>query len=88
QLDRTFMLGKVLAENNPDLWAAISAVMGDRLVTANELALIAVIRTALDGHDVDLAQSPGFMQTLMPALKAIFERQKALAAAALERHDE
>lgn len=88
QLDRTFMLGKVLAENNPELWAAISTVMGDRLVTANELALINVIRATLDGHDVDLAQSPSFMQALIPVLKAVVERQKALAAAALERLDE
>ena len=87
-LDRTFMLGKVLAENNPELWGTISTVLGNRLVTANELALINLIRAALDGHDVDLVQSPGFVQTLIPVLKATVERQKALAAAALERLDE
>lgn len=88
QLDRIFLLGKVVAENSPELWGAVSTVLGDRLVTANELALINLIRAALAGHDVDLAQSPGFVQTLMPELKAILERQKALATAALERLDE
>ena len=88
QLDRIFLLGKVMAENSPELWGAVSTVLGDRLVTTNELALINVIRAALDGHDVNLAQSPGFMQSLIPALKAIVERQKALATAALERLDE
>lgn len=85
KLDRTFLLGKVVAENNPDLWDAITTIMGDRLVSANELALVAYIRDSLDGHDVNLAESAAFTQGVAPILQAIVERQNELAQAALNR---
>ena len=85
QLDRTFVLGKVISENNPELWGAITTVMGDRLVSASELALVQLVRQALDGHDVNLAESPDFVGLITPALKRILKRQNALAQAAMNR---
>ncbi len=88
KLDRTFLLGKVVSENNPELWDAITTIMGDRLVSANELALVGYIREALNGHDVNLAESAVFTQAVAPALQVIVERQVALAHAALNRSAE
>lgn len=87
KLDRTFLLGKVISENNAELWNAITTVMGDRLVSASELALVQLVRQALDGHDVNLAESPDFVQLITPALKGILDRQNALTQAALNRTD-
>ena len=88
QVDPVFLLSKVIAENDPALWDAISAVMGEQLITPNELALIKLVRRCLDGHDVNLAESPGFTQTLETELTAIAERENALAQAALNRTDD
>lgn len=88
EVDPAFLLSKVIAENDPALWDAISAVMGDHLVTANEMALLNLVRQGLDGHDVNLAESPGFTDAAGPALNVILERQNALAQAAINRTDE
>ena len=87
RLDRVFLLGKVISENNAELWNAITTVMGDRLVSASELALVQLVRKALDGHDVNLAESPDFVQLITPALAAIVERENELAQAAINRCD-
>jgi hypothetical protein len=87
QLDRTFLLGKVISENNAELWNAITTVLGDRLVSASELALTHLVRKALDGHDVNLAESPDFVQLITPAIAAIVERENQLAQAAINRCD-
>jgi hypothetical protein len=87
-IDPVFLLGKVIAENDPELWASISGVMVDRLVSANEVALLAVLRQKLDGHDVNLAQSKDFLAAAEPALKLIAARETALAQAALQREDD
>lgn len=88
QVDPVFLLSKVIAESDPELWDVISALLGNQLVTANELALIKLVRQGLDGHDVNLAESPGFTDAAGPALKVILERQNALAQAAKNRTDE
>ena len=88
QVDPVFLLGKVVSENDPDLWDAISALSGRCLVTASELALIKLVRSQLDGHDVNLAEAPEFTQAVTPMLKAILQRENALAAAAIGRVDE
>jgi hypothetical protein len=85
RLDRTFLLGKVVSENNPELWNAITTIMGDRLVSANEMALVGHVRAALDGHDVNLAESAVFTQAMAPILQSIVERQNELAKAAMNR---
>lgn len=87
KLDRTFLLGKVVSENNPELWDVLTTILGDRLVSANELALLGHLRTALDGHDVDLTDSPAFLQAITPVLDGIVMRQKELTVAALNRSD-
>lgn len=88
KVDPVAFLGKVITENDPDLWDSISAVMGNHLITPNELALIDLVRQGLDGHDVKLAESPGFRQTMAAELKLIVERENALAQAAIGRTDE
>ena len=88
EVDPVFLLSKVISENDPALWDAISEVMADQLVTANEMALLKMVRRELDGHDVNLAESPGFVAATAPALKEIRERQNALSQAAIDRADE
>ena len=87
KLDPVFLLGKVIAENDPALWDAISAVMGEYLLTKNELALINMVRQALDGHDVDLAGSPVFVEAVAHELQATRDRENALTQAAINRID-
>lgn len=82
-VDPVFLLGKVLAENDAALWGVIASIMGDRLITANEMTLIASMRTVLDGHDVDLTEVPEFMQVVTASLAAIVSRQNALTKAAM-----
>lgn len=86
-LDPVFLLSKVIAENDPALWDAISAVMGEYLMTKNELALINMVRQGLDGLDVNLAESPAFIQGVAQELKATLDRENALTQAAIERMD-
>ena len=87
QVDPLFLLGKIVTERDPDLWDAISALSGTCLVTANELALITLVRSQLDGHDVNLAETPEFTQAVMPVLKAVLQRENTLAVAAIRRVD-
>lgn len=87
-LDPVFLLGKVVAESDPELWESISSLMADRLVTTNEVTLLALVRQKLQGHDVDLAQHPEFVAAVEPALKLIADRETALAQAALQRKDD
>lgn len=84
QVDPVFLLGKVISENYPGLWDAISDLLADHLVTASELALLQMVRQGLDGHDVNLAASPEFMAAAAPALKVILDRENALVQAAIK----
>lgn len=88
EVDPVFLLSKVIAESDPALWDAISEVMGEYLITANELDLLKLVRDGLDGHDVNLTQSPEFADAAIPVIKVILERQNALARAALDRNDD
>lgn len=87
-IDPIFLLGKVVEENDPELWDVISAVMADQLVTVNEMTLINRVRQELDGHDVNVCDTPGFDDAIVPVLAAAFKRESALAAAALDSVDE
>lgn len=87
KLDPVFLLSKVIAENEPALWDAIYAVMGEYLMTKNELAVIKMLRQGLDGHDVDLTVLPAFVEAVAPVLKVTLERENALTQAELERID-
>jgi hypothetical protein len=88
QVDPVFLLGKVIAENDPEMWAAIAEVMAEQLVTVSEMALLKMVRQGLNGHDVDLTQSQAFVAVTAPVLKATLERQNALKEAALTRSDD
>ena len=87
QVDPTFLLGKVIAENDPALWDVISSLMGKQLITVNELAMVKLMRQGLGGHDIDLTQSPNLTRAIAPHLMAIAEREKAATQATIERHD-
>ena len=87
KVDRTFLLGKVISENNPELWDAITTIMGDRLLTSNEMALVKFVRAGLNGHDADLMGSYGLGKVVGPVLDEVFKRESALALAALDRTD-
>lgn len=87
EVDPVFLLSKVIAESDPALWEAISEVMGEYLITANELDLLKLVRDGLDGHDVNLAESPGFVALITPAIAAIVKRENQLAQAAINRCD-
>ena len=88
EIDPVFLMSKVVSESSPGLWEAISEIMADRLVTANEVALLSMLRDRLEGHDVDLAKSSVFVEAAGPVLKAIADRETALAQAALLREDD
>lgn len=83
QVDPAFLLRKVLGENDAALWGVIESVMGDRLITADEMAFVRRVREMLDGHDVDLVGDAEFMRQVTAALTRIAERQKELTQAAL-----
>ena len=83
QVDPVFLLSKVLAENDADLWDVIDSVMGDRPVIANEMALIELVRKGLEGHDINLAENTEFTHAVIVSLTKIGEQQNALNNAAL-----
>ncbi len=85
ELDPVFLLGKVILEKDPELWRVILVLLGNELVTDNEMKLIHFVREGLDGHDVDLLQTPDFVQSLTQHLKAASDRAVSLARAAIER---
>jgi hypothetical protein len=84
KIDRTYLLLKLIAENDPELSGAIASVMGDRLVSANEMKLVLLIRSALNGHDIDVTEFPEITEVLTPALEKLFVRHDALARAAIK----
>ena len=86
-VDPVFLLGKVLAENDSALWDVIVSIMGDRLITANEMALIDRVRKVLDGHDVNLAELDEFMQVVNPVLIRLVECEDAMTKAAVTAVD-
>ena len=83
KVDPVFLLRKVIAENEPALWDAIASVLDQHLVTKNELALLRLVRYRLDGHDVNLTESPKFLDAVEPLLEAIKNTEIELAAAAI-----
>ena len=88
KVDPVFLLRKVVSENDPALWEAISSVLDQHLVTKNEIAMLRFVRYRLDGHDVNLASSREFLKAVEPVLELIKQAETELAAAAIERHDE
>ena len=83
QVDPVYLLSKVLAENDAALWDVISSVLGDRLITANEMDLVNLVRKLMDGHDVSLTEVPEFMSVVTASLMKIVDRQNALTKAAV-----
>lgn len=88
KIDPKFLLGKVIAENDRELWTAMSVVMNTSLVTDNEMALLMLVRDAMAGFDLNLAECPEFKQVAAPVIKKRAERAAALVKAALHREDD
>lgn len=61
-LDRISLLQRTLLEYDPELWKTIEAVMGAKVVTDNEMALITLLRGVTHGVDPDLANNPLFAE--------------------------
>lgn len=85
EVDPVFLLEKVITESSPELWDGLKSVIGDRLVTTNEIKLIEVVRKQLDGFDVDLTGYKEFTDGLKIALKGVKARETELSKASLER---
>ena len=85
QIDRSFLLRKVMLENNPKLWDVIERVMGNKIITDKEYALVTLVRETLDGHEIDLTKHEFFRQTLVDAVKAVAEIEVAHLQAAKDR---
>ena len=88
KVDPVFLLRKVVTENDPALWEAISSILDQHLVTKNEMALLRLVRYRLDGHDVNLAASREFLKAVEPVLEVIKNTETAHSAAAIQRHDD
>lgn len=84
EVDPAFLLGKAIAESDPELWKTISETLGQQMVTHHEHAVIQYLRKALKGHDVNLLASASFTQILAPVLADIFKHEAALAAAKVQ----
>ncbi len=88
QIDPKFLLGKVIAENDRELWTEMSAVMNTALVTDHEIALICMVREAMAGYDLNMAECQEFKQVALPVMRKQAERAAALVKAALHRVDD
>lgn len=85
KLDPVFFLGKVIQESDADLWDTISKVLGKRMVSNNEMEVVKLLRSELNGHDADLASNAAFTQAVVPTLRLIAKQEDTLKEAALER---
>lgn len=83
--DPIFVLEKVLSESAPEMWDALQSVLGDRLITGNELKLLEVVRKELDGNDVDLTADKDLMDGFKPRIREIGKRETAVAKGTLDR---
>jgi len=83
ELDPVFLLGKVVAEKDPELWSVILTLLGRQLVSETEMALVNYARQGLDGHDIDLTREPNFDKVVKPLMEAIVAREVALTLAAV-----
>jgi hypothetical protein len=81
-VDPVFMLEKVLLETAPELWDALREVVGNRMITENEMNLIEYVRRELHGFDANVIAYDGFAKAIQPQLETIRNRESELAKAA------
>ena len=87
ELDPVGLLRRVILAYMPELWQTIQDVLGqDRLVTANESALLMLVRDHLGGEDVPLLEDTKFCSELTKQLLAALDRHARQALA--HRRDE
>lgn len=81
-VDPVFFLEKVLLETSPEIWNALKEVIGNRLVTDNEMLLLDFVRKSLHGFDANVIAYDGFAKAIEPELEKIRNREIELASAA------
>lgn len=84
QLDPVFVLRKLLSEGNLADWEVINSVIGEQLVSANEVATIEWVREQLGGHDVLLTEESEYTEALRPVFLAIKNREADKTKSTLE----
>lgn len=82
-VDPVFMLERVLNDNAPEMWAALKEVLGNRLVTAHEMALIEFTRSRLGGFDANVTGYKELTDALEAPLAMIAKREGDLAKASV-----
>lgn len=85
EIDKIFLLEKVMTESTPEMWEALKAIIGPNLISQAELKLVEFVRGELDGADVDVTASPEFTEGAKVVLKGLRERYLAETQATLER---
>lgn len=83
QLDPVFLLGKAIAESDPQLWKTVSETLGDKLITEKEYELILFLRKKLNGYEMNLLESPKFIQAFTSLLDDLSEDEEAKKQALL-----
>jgi hypothetical protein len=82
-IDPVFLLEKVLTETSPELWDALRSVIGDRLVTENEIKTIQFMRKELNGFDANVIGYKEFTDAMRDGLRAISAHEKAVSNASI-----
>lgn len=75
EVDPYALLQRVLSEYDPGLWALLTQLMGQQLVTRNELALLTVLRAEMGNMDPDLVSDRAFIRELRLLVAQVADRQ-------------
>jgi hypothetical protein len=89
QLDPAFILGKMLNENDPQLWDTIQKIIGNKIVSEAEFNTAAFLRAELDGFDIDLSKNAEFVAAVTPVLAKLRSKESKelkLHIAKLDEH--
>lgn len=82
--DPIHLMGLVLGETHPGLWEALLEILGDKLVSESEQALLAHLRASLDGYEPDYVNDLVFIRALAPLLQGLVEREEKKVVTQLE----
>ena len=83
-VNKVVLLKKALEERQPELLEALEDLIGNSLVTDNELALLAMIRKETKNVDFDFKQYPAFIEAIRPQLQSIAKREAEVHRASVE----
>lgn len=82
-VDPVALLERHLTETAPEVWDVLQSVLGNRLISDNQMALVEFVSKHLDGFDANVIGYKEFTDAITPPLKMIAKREKELASAAL-----